>query len=97
MGFKRWLARLVSEKPAGEGLPRSDLQAGAPPAGQPSGEDFVIWKCLTVQLRACGGRLLSLQGLNMILSKPDNPGKASQRALAAHSQAPDRGPGGTSY
>lgn len=66
------------KKQAEEGPASSDLDTWALPEGQTSGEDFVIWKCLRVQLTACGGRLLSLQGLNMILSKPDNPGKASQ-------------------
>lgn len=47
-------------------------------AGQISGEEFVIWKCLTVQLTFCIVFLLSFQGLNMILSKLDNPEKSSQ-------------------
>lgn len=94
--FKSSLTRLGSEKQAEEGLASSDLPSCALPAGQTSGEDFVIWKCLTVHLVACGGRLLSLQGLNTILSKPDNPGKASQRVLVAHSQAPKRSPQGIS-
>ena len=42
-------------------------------AGQTSREKFVIWKCLTVRLTFCIVSLLSLQGLNMILSKLDNP------------------------
>lgn len=95
--FKSSPTRLACEKQAEEGLASSDLQTWALPAGQISGEDFVIWKCLTVRLIACGGRLLSLQGLNMILSKPDNPGKASQWVPGVGSQAPDAGPLGISF
>ena len=75
--FKSSLRSLVSEKQTEEGPASSRRPSRALLAGQASGEDFVIWKWLRVQRTAYGGRLLSLQGLNMILSKPDNPGKAS--------------------
>lgn len=75
--FKSLLADCSGVRSQQKQASPSDLQAGSL-AGQASGEGFVIWKCLRVRLTACGGCLLSLQGLNMILSKPDNPGKASQ-------------------
>lgn len=77
VAFKSLLADCSGVRSQQKQASSSDLQAGSL-AGQASGEGFVIWKCLRVRLTACGGCLLSLQGLNMILSKPDNPGKTSQ-------------------
>lgn len=77
VAFKSLLADCSGVRSQQKQASPSDLQAGSL-AGQASGEGFVIWKCLRVRLTACGGCLLSLQGLNMILSKPDNPGKAWQ-------------------